>query len=110
MLVSRENIMIDNEIKDNTKIKLGFVNALIPRVSGDVEPEKSAFMRFFCLISPVIIYMLYVSLLSDVGKYLINVIAVRNEQAMRYAVDHRTEFNVIIRSFDNFPADNFIKK
>ena len=90
--------MESTERDTNTKIKSKFVKTLMPRVSGDVEPERSAFMRFFCLISPVIIYMLYVSLLSDVGKYLINVTAFKNEQAMRYAADHRTEFNVIIRT------------
>ncbi len=79
------------------QIKSGFNDSLNPRTKIPMSPENNDFMRVLCMISPVIIYMLYVSLLSSAGRFLVEKIAQGNESASIYIAENGTVINMIIR-------------
>ena len=79
------------------KIKTGFVTPLEPRNSGHVEAEKNMLMQAFCMISPIVIYMLYAAMITWLGRYIIEQIAGRSEAAARYIAENGVVLNSIIR-------------
>ena len=67
------------------------------RISENAVYEKNAGIRVFIMISPVIIYMLYVTLLTGIGSYVLNSISEGSEECARYISANKTVINAYIR-------------
>ena len=84
----------DNKDKLNTYV----FTPVSVRIKGDVKAEDNMLMRAFCMIIPIIIYMLYVGLLTGLTGVLLNGIADRSEEYAKYISNNRTVINAIIRT------------
>ncbi len=71
---------------------------LSPRLSGTVDPESRDVMKVFSILLPVLIYMLYVSLLTQIGNGLLNRIAESSEDNARYISANKSILSAYIRT------------
>ncbi len=77
--------------------KPDFLTPLSPRVRGEVNERSNGFMRAFSLISPIIIYMLYVSLLTELFSRGLDRFVSGSEEHARYIADNGATVNAFIR-------------
>lgn len=82
--------------KEITSIK--WLAPLSPRISGEVGPEDSLLKRAFFAISPVMIYVLYVGLLTQTAQIILVRIADSREEYARYISANKTVINACIRT------------
>ena len=81
---------------DTVKTAKAFL-PLAPRTKESVKPEKNTFLRAFYMVSPILIYMLYVSLLTALFTYLMGMVADMSEDNARYLSANNVLFNAILR-------------
>ncbi|MCR4755279.1 MAG: CPBP family intramembrane metalloprotease [Lachnospiraceae bacterium] len=84
----------DNKNKNN----MPRLNPVSARIKEDVKAEENLWLRAFGLISPVIIYMLYVGLLTGLAGAALNGIADKSEEYAKYISNNRTIINAAIRT------------
>ncbi len=84
----------DNKNKNN----MPRLNPVSARIKEDVKAEENLWLRAFGLISPVIIYMLYVGLLTGLAGATLNGIADKSEEYAKYISNNRTVINAVIRT------------
>lgn len=85
--------------KDNiNKLNTFTLNPIGTRIREDVRPEDNLLLRALTMISPIVIYMLYVGLLTGLTGAVLNGIADKSEDYARYISNNRTVINAIIRT------------
>lgn len=85
--------------KDNiNKLNTFTLNPIGTRIREDVRPEDNLLIRALTMISPIVIYMLYVGLLTGLTGAVLNGIADKSEDYARYISNNRTVINAIIRT------------
>ncbi len=84
--------------KTNGKKHTEWADPLSPRLRGEVSPESRDTMKVFCILIPVIIYMLYVSLLTQIGNAVLNRIAESSEDNARYISANKAVISAYIRT------------
>ncbi len=92
--------MNSKSINDKSKRKeiISWLEPLSPRIKGDVKGEESLLKKSFFVISPVIIYMLYVGLLTGTSQIVLSRIADSKEEYARYISANKTVINACIRT------------
>ncbi len=87
---------MNEKTKEKTSIK--WLMPLSPRISEDVSSEDTLFKRAFFVIVPVMIYVLYVGLLTQAVQIVLVNIAYNSEENARYVSANRTMINACIRT------------
>lgn len=84
---------MSSDIKKTAKAFL----PLAPRTTEDVKPEKNDLLKAFYMISPIVIYMLYASLLTALFTYVLSMVADMSENNARFLSAHNSLLNPLIR-------------
>ncbi len=87
---------MNEQSKEKNSIK--WLMPLSPRIGGDISPEDSLLKKVFFVISPVIIYVLYVGLLTQISQMILEKIADSGEMYARYISANRSVINAGIRT------------
>ena len=82
----------------NEKKHIEWTKPLSPRLDGEVTPESRDIMKAIGILLPVLIYMLYVSLLTQIGNGLLNRIAESSEDNARYISANKAVISAYIRT------------
>ncbi len=75
-----------------------FFEALSPRTYEDAKPYTMEWEKVLGIVAPVIIYMLYVMLISSVAGSVLNHMADKSEETARYISANRMTINAYIRA------------
>lgn len=70
---------------------------LAPRTTENIDPEKNDLLKAFYMISPIVIYMLYASLLTALFTYIMGFVADMSEDNARYLSANKVVLNAVIR-------------
>ena len=82
----------------NEKKHIEWTKPLSPRLDGEVTPDSRDIMKAIGILLPVLIYMLYVSLLTQIGNGLLNRIAESSEDNARYISANKAVISAYIRT------------
>ncbi len=87
-------------MNDQSKQKdhMKWLKPLSPRLKEETKPEDKLLKKAFFAISPVIIYILYVGLLTETAQIILGRIADSSEEYARYISANKTVINAVIRT------------